>query len=127
LEPVIGAKKLRTHGKDFVGDLEPAELGAHLPHPLAAILIDVVSLVAEDLSGSLRDVAALPLSNDRHHFLRRSESRGTEDIAHKLSPAVLNAPSNSISNVAHEIADAKVLTAAKGVVDVILVCLGQIA
>ena len=45
LQPIFGAKKGRAHGENLVRDLEPAELGAHLPHPLSAVFLNVIGCV----------------------------------------------------------------------------------
>ena len=50
LKPVVGSKKLRSHGNKRVGNLEPSELGTNLPTPLSHIVIDVIGSVSEDIA-----------------------------------------------------------------------------
>jgi hypothetical protein len=90
-----------------VGDLEPAELGADLPCPLAAILIVVVSDVLK-----LAAIVALKVShahlvsnlhNDDHPLRDRSRWEAREDIANRLALTILDLARENVSKVVHEV------------------------
>ena len=50
LKPVIGSKKLRSHGDYRVGNLEPSKLGTNLPTPLSHVVIDVIGCISENIA-----------------------------------------------------------------------------
>ena len=105
LEPVVRPKQLRAHREHLVRNLEPPKFCAYLPHPLASIIVDIVSLISKEFSSCLTHVAIGPLSDHGDHILGTSKGRTTKDIAHGLALAVLNTAGNAIGNIAHKVAN----------------------
>lgn len=117
-EPVVRSKELRAHGEDCIGNLEPPEFSADLPHPLTAILVDIIGFVPNIVAAVGSNVTATlngPLSDYREGILHVSKCDAVEDITHLLPLPILNTSGNCISNVAHEIANWKGLTPEDGV------------